>query len=210
MVLILKCISFDIISVILRFTLFGAPYDFRRGPSKNLFFFAEFSKLPTKNVCYSIFFSFELLLTKHLDENKDWFIRLKELTEMAYNINENIGITFIAHSMGGRMILHFLQQMPQEWKDKYVKQVITLSVPWGGSIQSIQVSICFYLLTKQTWNISIISQFVSCVTFVVIPGNISRLRFRCRSYSKYKNEGCSRNMSVCGMVDADKQLLETQ
>ncbi|XP_055309524.1 phospholipase A2 group XV-like [Sitodiplosis mosellana] len=86
------------------YTLFGAPYDFRKGPN----------------------------------ENKDWFIRLKELTEFAYNINENIGITFICHSMGGRMILYFLQQMPQEWKDKYVKQVITLSTPWGGSIQAIQ------------------------------------------------------------------------
>lgn len=57
---------------------------------------------------------------------------------MAYGINENIGITFIVHSMGGRMILYFLQLQSQEWKDKYVKQVITLSVPWGGSIQAIQ------------------------------------------------------------------------
>lgn len=40
--------------------------------------------------------------------------------------------------MGGKMILYFLQQMPQEWKDQYVKQVITLSVPWGGSVQSLQ------------------------------------------------------------------------
>lgn len=53
-------------------------------------------------------------------------------------MNENIEITFIAHSMGGRMLLYFLQQMPQEWKDKYVKQIITLSTPWGGSIQAIQ------------------------------------------------------------------------
>lgn len=36
------------------------------------------------------------------------------------------------------MILYFLQQMTQEWKDQYVKQVITLSTPWGGSIQAIQ------------------------------------------------------------------------
>ena len=72
------------------------------------------------------------------DENKDWFLRLKVLTESAYDMNENIGITYVAHSMGGRMLLYFLQQMPQEWKDKYVKQIITLSTPWGGSIQAIQ------------------------------------------------------------------------
>lgn len=83
------------------------------------------------NVLINVFLCFE-------DENKDWFGLLKYLTENAYAMNENIGVTFIAHSMGGRMILYFLQQMPQEWKDKYVKQVITLSVPWGGSVQAIQ------------------------------------------------------------------------
>lgn len=32
--------------------------------------------------------------------------------------------------MGGLMLLRFLQQMPAEWKDKYVEKVITLSTPW--------------------------------------------------------------------------------
>lgn len=72
------------------------------------------------------------------DENKEWFELLRHLTENAYNMNDNIAVTFIAHSMGGRMILYFLQQMSQSWKDQYVKQVITLSVPWGGSVQAIQ------------------------------------------------------------------------
>lgn len=72
-----------------------------------------------------------------IDENEYWFDRLKDLTECAYRQNK-IGITYIAHSMGGRMILHFLQTMPQTWKDQYVKQVITLSSPWGGSVQALQ------------------------------------------------------------------------
>lgn len=79
-----------------------------------------------------LFFSFKP------DENKDWFERLKLLVEYAYNINGNISVTFVVHSMGGKMMLYFLQQMPQDWKDKYVKQMITLSVPWGGSVQAIQ------------------------------------------------------------------------
>ena len=49
-----------------------------------------------------------------------------------------VGITFVTHSMGGKMILRFLQLMPQSWKDQYVKQVINLSVPWGGSVQALQ------------------------------------------------------------------------
>lgn len=40
--------------------------------------------------------------------------------------------------MGGRMILYFLQQMTTEWKEKYVEQIITLSSPWGGSVQALQ------------------------------------------------------------------------
>lgn len=39
--------------------------------------------------------------------------------------------------MGGRMLLYFLQQMPQTWKDQYVKQAICLSVPWAGSVQAL-------------------------------------------------------------------------
>lgn len=42
--------------------------------------------------------------------------------------------------MGGRVLLHFLQQMPQFWKDKYVKRIIAMGVPWGGSVLSMQAA----------------------------------------------------------------------
>ncbi|XP_055295032.1 phospholipase A2 group XV-like [Sitodiplosis mosellana] len=84
--------------------LFGAPYDFRKGPN----------------------------------ESTQWFQNLKQLTEYSYGINKNTRVTFIAYSMGGRMLLHFLQQMPQDWKDKYLERTITLAVPWGGSVRPIQ------------------------------------------------------------------------
>lgn len=67
-----------------------------------------------------------------------WLHDFKRLTEHAYVTNKNVGVTYIAHSLGGRMLLYFLQKMSQEWKDKYVKRVIALSVPWGGSILAIQ------------------------------------------------------------------------
>lgn len=35
------------------------------------------------------------------------------------------------------MLLYFLQQMPNNWKDQYVKQAITISSPFGGSMQAI-------------------------------------------------------------------------
>lgn len=107
--------------------IFGAPYDFRKGPSK----------------CISLFLSIAHIncglnsQTKISDENTEWFERLPTLVKMAYEYN-NTSVTFVVHSMGGRMLLQFLQQQSTEWKDKYVNKIITLSVPWGGSVQSLQ------------------------------------------------------------------------
>lgn len=39
--------------------------------------------------------------------------------------------------MGGKMILNFLQQMTDSWKDQYVKKFIALGVPWGGSVKAL-------------------------------------------------------------------------
>lgn len=75
-----------------------------------------------------------------LDENEYWFRLLKNLTENAYKTNNNTPITYVAHSLGGKMLLHFLQKKPQQWKNKYVKQVITLAVPWGGSSVAVQAA----------------------------------------------------------------------
>lgn len=63
---------------------------------------------------------------------------LKELVEKAFTDNGEERITFVTHSMGGKMLLYFLQQKSTEWKDKYIEQMITMSTPWGGSVQSIQ------------------------------------------------------------------------
>ncbi|KAG4066087.1 hypothetical protein HA402_001334 [Bradysia odoriphaga] len=71
--------------------IYGAPYDFRKGPN----------------------------------ENKEWFVNVQRLTEEAYEKNDKQRVTFIGHSMGGLMILQFLQQMTSAWKETYVKQMIS-------------------------------------------------------------------------------------
>lgn len=78
------------------------------------------------------------------DENKDWFRRLKPLVDYVYESNEKTPITFVAHSLGGLMLLQFLQMMPPSWREKYVNQVITLNTPWGGSVQSIEAATVGY------------------------------------------------------------------
>lgn len=57
---------------------------------------------------------------------------------MAYKTNKRTPVTFIAHSMGGPMLLHFLHLQKQEWKDKHVARMITLNAAWGGTVQSIE------------------------------------------------------------------------
>ncbi len=73
------------------------------------------------------------------NENKKWFIDLKELVEDTYKINNNTPITFVCHSMGALMTTVFLQQQPNSWKEKYILSMITLGGAWGGSVKAIKV-----------------------------------------------------------------------
>lgn len=54
-------------------------------------------------------------------------------------MNGNTPVILLAHSMGGLMSLHFLNQQTQKWKDQYIKSLVTLSAVWGGSMKAIKV-----------------------------------------------------------------------
>lgn len=108
-------------------SLRGAPYDFRKGPSKMT---SKFKTTSLELKIYTIFFS---------DENQDYFTRLKTLVEETYEQNNNTSIIFIAHSMGGPMLQVFFQKLPQAWKDKYIRAVVTLCGAWAGSVKALKV-----------------------------------------------------------------------
>ncbi|XP_062552058.1 phospholipase A2 group XV-like [Armigeres subalbatus] len=74
------------------------------------------------------------------NENKEWFIKVKHLVEETYTLNDNTPITFIVHSMGAPMTLLFLQMQTQQWKDQYIRRVISLAGAWGGSVKTLK---CF-------------------------------------------------------------------
>ena len=76
-----------------------------------------------------------------LDEHEKFFAKLKHLVEKAYKNNQNIPVTLLGHSMGGRMALVFLQMQTQEWKDKHIKSFVSLATPWGGSFRTIKMFI---------------------------------------------------------------------
>uniref|UniRef100_A0A8D8A832 Group XV phospholipase A2 n=1 Tax=Culex pipiens TaxID=7175 RepID=A0A8D8A832_CULPI len=85
-------------------SLFGAPYDFRKGPHEDVEFRSQ----------------------------------LKELVEQVFASNNKTAVTLIVHGAGGPKLLHFLQEQPQEWKDKHVKRMVSLNGAWGGTVQSIE------------------------------------------------------------------------
>lgn len=63
---------------------------------------------------------------------------MKALIEEMYSSYKN-PITIIVHSMGGPISLYFLTEIvDQSWKDKYIKQYITLSSVWAGSVKSVR------------------------------------------------------------------------
>ncbi|XP_055596081.1 phospholipase A2 group XV-like [Uranotaenia lowii] len=72
------------------------------------------------------------------NENKEWFIKMKHLVEETYTLNDETPITFIVHSMGAPMTLLFLQMQGQEWKDKYIRRIISLAGAWGGSAKALK------------------------------------------------------------------------
>ena len=54
--------------------------------------------------------------------------------------NGNTKVVLIAHSMGCTMSLYFLNQQSQTWKKKYIRSLVTLAGPWGGSVKSLEVA----------------------------------------------------------------------
>ncbi|XP_022160151.1 group XV phospholipase A2-like isoform X1 [Myzus persicae] len=73
------------------------------------------------------------------NENTEFFVKLKILTEETYQQNNNTPIVFIVHSMGGCMTLKFLRAQTQEWKDKYVRAMVSLAGAWGGAVKALKV-----------------------------------------------------------------------
>ena len=41
----------------------------------------------------------------------------------------------VAHSLGGLFALQLLARSPPQWRAAHVRRIVTLSMPWGGSMQ---------------------------------------------------------------------------
>ncbi|XP_031479919.2 lecithin-cholesterol acyltransferase-like 1 [Nymphaea colorata] len=90
-------------------TLFGAPYDFRHGPSN----------------------------FRSPSVGSQFLADLKGLVEKASSSNGGKKVILISHSLGGLWTLHLLNRSPLTWRQKYVRHFIALTPPWAGTVQEL-------------------------------------------------------------------------
>ncbi|XP_065423061.1 phospholipase A2 group XV isoform X2 [Chrysemys picta bellii] len=85
-------------------------------------------------------FSLEFLdpSKRSVDENGDYFVALRKMIELMYEQNGG-PVVLIAHSMGNMYSLYFLNHQTQNWKDKYIKDYVSLGAPWGGVAKTLRV-----------------------------------------------------------------------
>jgi len=76
---------------------------------------------------------------KAANEQKEYFVQVKKLIEDTYESNQQTQVILLTHSMGSSMMLFFLLHQSQEWKDKYVRSMINLAGPWGGTARAMKV-----------------------------------------------------------------------
>lgn len=70
-------------------------------------------------------------------ELASYYVQVTELVEHSFMKNEE-RVVLICHSMGCQVMLYFLNHKPVEWKEKYIKSLITLGAPWGGAVKAIK------------------------------------------------------------------------
>jgi len=76
---------------------------------------------------------------KAAHEHEDYFNRVKILVEETYLANEETPVILLTHSLGSPMMLYFLTHQSKAWKEKYIRALVTLAGPWGGSVRALSI-----------------------------------------------------------------------
>ncbi|CAH8832885.1 unnamed protein product [Trichobilharzia szidati] len=75
-------------------------------------------------------------------ENLKYFDKLKQLIEETYENGENRPVYLLAHSMGSLYSMYFLKQQTKDWKQRYIRGFISVSAPFGGSMEALYSETC--------------------------------------------------------------------
>nr|XP_056718304.1 phosphatidylcholine-sterol acyltransferase [Euleptes europaea] len=71
------------------------------------------------------------------NDQEEYFHNLRALVEEMHNAYQK-RVFLMGHSLGNLLILYFLLQQPQDWKDHFVQGFISLGAPWGGAVKSLR------------------------------------------------------------------------
>lgn len=72
------------------------------------------------------------------DELGDYFADMRKLIEETYALNHGERSILLCHSLGCPVMLYFLNQQEQTWKDTYVRSLFSLGGVWGGAVKSLK------------------------------------------------------------------------
>lgn len=100
-------------------TIRGAPYDFRKIPG--------------------MYFTFLFLICTIIEENEQFYSKLKLLTEETYHLGQKRRVILLCHSMGCLFTLGFINNQTNEWKQKYIEAFVSTSAPLGGSLKALKI-----------------------------------------------------------------------
>lgn len=73
------------------------------------------------------------------DENEDFNPKFKDLVEETFTNAGNQRVVILAHSLGALYGLNFLNKQSVSWKKKYVKALVVVSGPLGGSMKALKI-----------------------------------------------------------------------
>ena len=105
-------------------SLRAAPYDWRLTPGND-----HSNHYRCNRLCCSLI---DIL------EKNGYYDDVQKLVETMYKDNGNATVTMVAHSLGSPVTLYFLTNIvTQQWKDKYLKALVTLSGVWKGAVKGI-------------------------------------------------------------------------
>jgi lysophospholipase III len=69
-----------------------------------------------------------------------FFKNLTTLVEETYTLNNNTQVMLVAHSMGNPISVYWLNNyVNQEWKDKYIRMLVSVSGVWGGAAKTLRL-----------------------------------------------------------------------
>ncbi|CAH8450141.1 unnamed protein product [Schistosoma rodhaini] len=117
--------------------------------SEDKYLFTSYMKLIVQSLTNDKFFVRNKTLRaapydfrKAPNENSKYFIKLKQLIEETYENGAKRPIYLLGHSLGSLYSMYFLKQQDKSWKYKYIKGFISVSAPFGGSVESLYAETC--------------------------------------------------------------------